>query len=116
MPSFVPPIKTQGLHCPLYKKLLARSIRPKFPEISDPKWMDRFGPTGNNFGKWGPPFEEEHFRLDRSDREFAAPFHSTFYYALLRHRIEMKCPVEQEISGRSGLTEMKCPVEQEFLN
>ena len=44
----------------------ARSIQPKFPEISVQNSMDRFGPTGKVSKKKGPPFEVDHF--SRSDR------------------------------------------------
>ena len=35
----------------------ARSIQPKFPEISVQNSIDRFGPTGKVSKKTGPPFE-----------------------------------------------------------
>ena len=49
-------------------KLWARSIQPKFAEISVQNSMDRFGPTGKVSKKTGPLFEVDHFsRLDRSE-------------------------------------------------
>ena len=46
----------------------ARSIQPKFPEISVQNSMDRFGPTGKVSKKTSPPFEVDHFsRKDRSE-------------------------------------------------
>ena len=49
-------------------KQRARSIQPKFPEISVQRSMDRFGPTGKVSKKLSPPFEVDHFsRSDRSE-------------------------------------------------
>ena len=46
----------------------ARSIQPKFPEISVQYLKDRFGPTGKVSKKTGPPFEVVLFsRSDRSE-------------------------------------------------
>ena len=58
----------------------ARSIQPKFQEISVQNSMDRFGPTGKVSKKTGPPSEVDHF--SRSDRleflvEWIAPLLST---------------------------------------
>ena len=49
-------------------RLWARSIRPKFLEISVQTSMDRFGPTGKSFEKTGPPLQVVLFsRSDRSE-------------------------------------------------
>ena len=39
----------------------ARSIQPKFPEISVQNSMNRFGPTGKVSKKISPPFDVDHF-------------------------------------------------------
>ena len=44
----------------------ARSIQPKFQEISVQNSMDRLGPTGKVSKKTGPPSKVDHF--SRSDR------------------------------------------------
>ena len=55
---------------------LARSIQPKYPEISvSPKPNGSVRSNWKSFEKTGPPFEVDHAcRLDWSDRKMTVPF------------------------------------------